>query len=475
LAARLVQSWSETGHSIPTIASEPEPTSILFADWPETVRLLGDGQLPCENAPADDTPPDVREAARLITEAEGCQRRQQFAQAESLYSDAVLFDPTSASAWAGRGDTRVALGRPQDATRDYLHSLKLRPNHARTRFHLAVALSLLGDFQRAIDEFTQVIELRGDWGRAYLNRGIAYHAIGKAELAREDFATALVRDPNCEKARAYLETTDEVVEDVEVEEPAATATEFVRTIPKAVSPTAVNPSAHATPKPSLPKPGQFLINCPYCGEEGSVSWNRLNRAFLCKCGQRFGVNAEGQAVQLVVSRQGTLVDAGRHAHTRRHRRNRRLTIAATIALLLLLPGLALATRQALRPAPPVAEAPLPPDLDKRVELFTRSWLNNETRTMKRLTTPSLEREVYSWSLRQRPPVGLQSRGDGPRTETVQITQSSRFLKPTLAIIEVRISPESGNARSDSAVLVQTWEQRGEAWFFVPPSNARAGR
>lgn len=59
-----------------------------------------------------------------------------------------------------------------------------------------------GDFNRAIDEFSQAIQLKPDMAEAYYKRGLAYHKNGELDRAIADFDRAIHLDPN--SAHTYM-------------------------------------------------------------------------------------------------------------------------------------------------------------------------------------------------------------------------------------------------------------------------------
>jgi tetratricopeptide (TPR) repeat protein len=83
------------------------------------------------------------------------------------------------------------------------------PNSARDYYKKGLSLQAKGNYQQAIDNYTQALQLIPDSSTAlstYLNRGYAYLNLGNWQGAIDDYNRALEIDPN--DARAYSERGD---------------------------------------------------------------------------------------------------------------------------------------------------------------------------------------------------------------------------------------------------------------------------
>jgi tetratricopeptide (TPR) repeat protein len=83
------------------------------------------------------------------------------------------------------------------------------PNSARDYYKKGLSLQAKGNYQQAIDNYTQALQLTPDSTTAlstYLNRGYAYLNLGNWQGAIDDYNRALQLDPN--DARAYSERGD---------------------------------------------------------------------------------------------------------------------------------------------------------------------------------------------------------------------------------------------------------------------------
>ena len=66
---------------------------------------------------------------------------------------------------------------------------------AKRHYNQGVSLYDSGEYQKAIDEFSQTIELDPKYVWAYNNRGSSYHKLGEYERAIEDFDEAVELEP----------------------------------------------------------------------------------------------------------------------------------------------------------------------------------------------------------------------------------------------------------------------------------------
>jgi tetratricopeptide (TPR) repeat protein len=72
-----------------------------------------------------------------------------------------------------------------------------------------INLVYLKDYNRAVDYFTKVIELKPDYTDAWYNRGFAWEMLKDIENSRKDYKKALELTPNYEKAIAGLNRIDD--------------------------------------------------------------------------------------------------------------------------------------------------------------------------------------------------------------------------------------------------------------------------
>jgi tetratricopeptide (TPR) repeat protein len=103
-------------------------------------------------------------------------------------------DPTSALLYCRRGDARHDQFREEEAAADFADA---------SRRHPAAAADYLGDmwlrrnnFGRALEAFSQLIDLRPEDAQGYLGRGFAHEALGDLAQACADYSTAIGLQPD---------------------------------------------------------------------------------------------------------------------------------------------------------------------------------------------------------------------------------------------------------------------------------------
>jgi hypothetical protein len=198
------------------------------------------------------------------------------------------------------------------------------------------------------------------------------------------------------------------------------------------------------------------MNCPACGAQGAIPWQKMGRMHLCRrCARSFRVDTHGGLVEVVRDGDNGWID--RTLHEKRRRRNR--TVRFVTRFVVPLVGLAVVgffiMRLTLLQRPP-AEPEWPRELQPRVELFARSWVKKDWAVLRRLVTPGEDRNLYRWYTAHPAP-----RGTGAEPE-VKVTVLTTTADRALVRVQVR------GVGSGPLDLRQTWEERGDTWFFVVP-------
>ncbi|MBD2691006.1 tetratricopeptide repeat protein [Anabaena catenula] len=98
--------------------------------------------------------------------------------------------PDDAIAYKNRGDTRSDLGDFEGAISDYTQAIQINSNYTDAYYNRGNFHSDLGDFEGAISDYTQAIQINSNYTDAYYNRGNARLAIGEKQGAIEDFQKA---------------------------------------------------------------------------------------------------------------------------------------------------------------------------------------------------------------------------------------------------------------------------------------------
>ena len=138
-------------------------------------------------------------------------------QAIEDFNKALKINPDCTNAYRKLGDAYFSMGDNDKAIENFIEVIKREPN-AQAFFSLGNAYYARGkaknvkeDNALSIDNFNKALELNNEFALAYLNRGQAY---GNSEQAIEDFQKALSLSlPNefIEIAKGLLETTQNIV------------------------------------------------------------------------------------------------------------------------------------------------------------------------------------------------------------------------------------------------------------------------
>ncbi|MBI1916299.1 MAG: hypothetical protein HYS12_16445 [Planctomycetes bacterium] len=111
---------------------------------------------------------------------------------------------------------------------------------------------------------------------------------------------------------------------------------------------------------------------------------------------------------------------------------------------------------------------LPRELKPRVELFVQAWLGRDIPRMKQLTAATRERAVYSWFKKNQPPRMPDGSEDGGKYGAMDIEVKNVPGGDKMARVEVQVREVTGASGKTDVRLTLLWEERGEAWYFVPP-------
>jgi hypothetical protein len=190
------------------------------------------------------------------------------------------------------------------------------------------------------------------------------------------------------------------------------------------------------------------VTCPECGAAGHVRWDRLGHVLTCRgCSRLFRVDQGGRLTEVVRGPDGRWKE-------RRHRAAGRLRALWLLPVAVVLAFAFIGAWDWRHRRAQAARNELPRGLEERAELLGRAWMKKDIPLMRRLTVTTHERILYSWFVRHQPPAG-----DGP--PTVQVVDR----KDRAAQVVVRAP---GGAAGRPVELRLFWEQRADAWYFVPP-------
>ncbi|MCA1990707.1 MAG: tetratricopeptide repeat protein [Coleofasciculus sp. S288] len=99
-----------------------------------------------------------------------------------------------------RGVDKLDAGDYQGAIADFTQALQLNPNDADTYYNRGYVHHTLGNYDKAITDYTEAIRLNPDFAQAYSNRGYAYFVSEKYKEAIADCSKAISLNPDNDTA-----------------------------------------------------------------------------------------------------------------------------------------------------------------------------------------------------------------------------------------------------------------------------------
>jgi len=130
--------------------------------------------------------------------------------------------PGHAMYYSNRGDRYLNNGNYDQAIAEYTQAIELDPSLTSFYYNRGLAYSNKADYDNAISDFSQVIRMNPKDGGAYFERGYNYSMKGDPELAIADYTQVIQLDPK--NAYAYnnrglsyenLGQTEEAIQDFE--------------------------------------------------------------------------------------------------------------------------------------------------------------------------------------------------------------------------------------------------------------------
>jgi len=85
----------------------------------------------------------------------------------------------------------LAAQEYEDAIANFDQALEIKPDHHQVWYNLGVALSIIGRLEAGIDSFEQAVKIQPDYHEAWYNRGLALSDLGRNEEAIESYDQAL--------------------------------------------------------------------------------------------------------------------------------------------------------------------------------------------------------------------------------------------------------------------------------------------
>ena len=106
-----------------------------------------------------------------------------------------------ATAYSNRGNAKDGIGDYQGAIDDYNQALEINPQHAEVYYNLGNTKGHMGDYKGALADLGRAIEINPRFANAYNNRGKIKNDIGFPKNAIDDYDQALGINP--QHAEAY--------------------------------------------------------------------------------------------------------------------------------------------------------------------------------------------------------------------------------------------------------------------------------
>ncbi|MDE0425912.1 MAG: tetratricopeptide repeat protein [Candidatus Poribacteria bacterium] len=91
-----------------------------------------------------------------------------------LYTIGLILNPRMVETYIRRGNAYRYIGEYDKAINDYSEAIKIRPDYAEAYYNRGNAYRDKVDFDNAIVDYTKAIELKPDYAEAYYSRGKVY-------------------------------------------------------------------------------------------------------------------------------------------------------------------------------------------------------------------------------------------------------------------------------------------------------------
>ena len=114
-----------------------------------------------------------------------------------------------------RGISRCHEEDYEAAISDFDQALQLNPNLADAYYNRGLAYTKLGQYQEAIEDYTEALEINPNWADAYNNRGNAYYKLGNHEKAIADYNQALSINHDFTEAHRNRDIAQGVLDEIE--------------------------------------------------------------------------------------------------------------------------------------------------------------------------------------------------------------------------------------------------------------------
>lgn len=131
------------------------------------------------------------------------ERKKNYSQAFSDYTEALKFDPSYLLSFYGRGEIYLNNGDFNHAIEEYIKVIQIDQKQPHAYNDLAIAHYKRGDYNETISYINKAVEQDPDMVNAYYNRALAHLGQKDYFLAMQDFGKELEIVPNAFLAKHY--------------------------------------------------------------------------------------------------------------------------------------------------------------------------------------------------------------------------------------------------------------------------------
>ena len=202
---------------VPAIIPEPdhaaEPETPLESEARPDANIPGLPETESGNTAASIQPQEKADAAEPETTNDNQDIPPETSAAE-------VSAEVSADDYNNRGNVYLGMGEYQKAIRDYTQAIALNPDYVGAYYNRALAFTQLRGFDHAIEDYTHTLALNPNFAAAYKNRGVIHASCKEYARAIADYTEALRRKPddattynNRGNAHYNLATYDQAITD----------------------------------------------------------------------------------------------------------------------------------------------------------------------------------------------------------------------------------------------------------------------
>ena len=146
-----------------------------------------------------------------------CEKNNNLISAEQYFTEALMLNPVYVNAYSNRGNLYIKMIEQfvKYALANFNMALLLDPKHENTLFNRGSLFSREAKFEKAINDFTEVININSKASDAYCERGKCYIRIKKFDLAKKDFDKAIEINPFYAEAYLNRECVNKILNNID--------------------------------------------------------------------------------------------------------------------------------------------------------------------------------------------------------------------------------------------------------------------